>query len=71
MDKSFDDQYKKIEEILEKIENNNDNLDESIKLYEQARKMYKNLEEKLNEYRAKVEVIDDDEWWEIFEFVKW
>lgn len=61
MDKSFEDQYKQIEEILEKIENNKENLDESIKLYEQAKKMYWDLENKLDGYRAKVEVIKNDE----------
>lgn len=61
MDKSFEDQYKQIEEILEKIENNEENLDESIKLYEQAKRMYKDLENKLDGYRAKVELIKNDE----------
>lgn len=70
MDKSFEDQYKQIEEILEKIENNEENLDESMKLYEQAKKMYKDLENKLDGYRAKVELIKNDEW-EVFEIIKW
>ena len=70
MDKSFEDQYKQIEEILEKIENNKENLDESIKLYEQAKKMYRDLENKLDGYRAKVELIKNDEW-EVFENIKW
>ena len=70
MDKSFEDQYKQIEEILEKIENNEENLDESIKLYEQAKRMYKDLENKLDGYRAKVELIKNDEW-EVFKNIKW
>ena len=70
MDKSFEDQYKQIEEILEKIEKNEENLDESMKLYEQAKRMYKDLENKLDGYRAKVELIKNDEW-EVFENIKW
>lgn len=61
MDKSFEDQYKKIEETLEEIENNKDNLDESIRLYNDAKKMYKALEEKLEDYKAKIEIISKDE----------
>ncbi|WP_296113969.1 exodeoxyribonuclease VII small subunit [uncultured Anaerococcus sp.] len=61
MDKSFEEQYKKIEAILDKIESNKDNLDESIKLYTQAKKMYKNLEEKLIDYKAKLEVVCYDD----------
>lgn len=70
MDKSFEDQYKQIEEILEKIEKNEENLDESMKLYEQAKRMYKDLENKLDGYRAKVELIKNDEW-EVFKNIKW
>ena len=54
------DQWKDYE-ILDKIENNKENLDESIKLFDEAKKMYKNLEDKLKDYRAKVEVIKNDE----------
>ena len=61
MDKAFEEQYKKIEAILDKIESNKDNLDESIKLYTQAKKMYKNLEEKLIDYKAKLEVVCYDD----------
>lgn len=61
MDKSFEEQYKKIEAILDKIESNKDNLDESIRLYSQAKNMYKDLEEKLIDYKAKLEVVGDDD----------
>ena len=50
-----------MEELLEELENNKDNLDESIKIYEKASDIYKRLEERLNEYKAKVETITSDE----------
>lgn len=61
MDKSFEENYKKIESLLEEIENNKDNLDKSVKLYIEAKELYKKLEASLDDYRAKVEIIDSDE----------
>ncbi|MCW6677838.1 exodeoxyribonuclease VII small subunit [Anaerococcus sp. NML200574] len=61
MDKSFEENYKKIESLLEEIENNKDNLDKSVKLYKEAKELYKKLEASLDDYRAKVEIIDSDE----------
>lgn len=61
MDKSFEENYKKIEELLIDLENNKDNLDESIKIYEQANGLYKDLKAQLETYKAKVEVIGKDD----------
>ena len=61
MDKSFEENYKKIENLLEEIEDNKDNLDKSVKLYKEAKELYKKLEGNLEDYRAKVEIIDIDE----------
>lgn len=61
MDKSFEENYKKIENLLEEIEDNKDNLDKSVKLYKEAKELYKKLEVSLEDYKAKVEIIDSDE----------
>lgn len=61
MDKTFEEKYKRIEEILQEIESNKDNLDMSIKLYDQAKELYKELENSLTEYKAKVEIIESDQ----------
>ena len=61
MDKTFEEKYKKIEEILQEIESNKDNLDMSIKLYDQAKELYRELENSLTEYKSKVEIIESDQ----------
>ena len=61
MDKSFEDNYKKMEELLEDLEENKDNLDDSIRIYQQANELYKQLKDQLGEYKAKVEVITGNE----------
>lgn len=61
MDKSFEENYKKIENLLEEIEDNKDNLDKSVKLYKEAKELYRKLEVSLEDYKAKVEIIDSDE----------
>lgn len=61
MDKSFDDKYRQMQDLLTKLENNEDNLEESIKIYQKAQDLYKELSEQLDDYKAKIEVIDIDE----------
>lgn len=61
MVKSFDDKYKQMQDLLTKLENNEDNLEESIKIYQKAQDLYKELSEQLDDYKAKIEVIDIDE----------
>lgn len=65
IDKSIEENFKKMEELLEELENSKDNLDESIKIYEKASDIYIKLEERLNEYKAKVETITSDEWYDL------
>lgn len=50
-----------MEELLEDLEENKDNLDESIRIYQQANELYKQLKDQLGEYKAKVEVITGNE----------
>lgn len=47
--------------LLEELEANKDNLDESLKIYKKAKDLYKDLETQLNDYKAKIEVIGKDE----------
>lgn len=63
IDKSIEENFKKIEDLLEELENSKDNLDESIKIYEKASDIYIKLEKRLSEYKAKVETITSDEWY--------
>ena len=60
MDKSFEEEFKDLENLIKSLEDNDYNLDESIKLFEKAKKLYKNLDEKLSSYQAKVEMIGND-----------
>ena len=61
MDKSFEENYKKIEEYLKILEENKDDLDESIKIYQKANDLYKQMQGQLKDYKAKIEVIDNDQ----------
>ena len=53
MDKSLDKNFKKLEEYLTSLEENEDNLDESIKIYEKANTLYKEMQENLRTTRQK------------------
>lgn len=61
MNKTFEDNYKKMQDLLVELDKNQDNLDESLKIYSQAKKLYKELEEQISDYRAKIEIIKKDE----------
>lgn len=52
---------KKMQDLLKQLEENKDNLDKSIEIYEKATCIYKDLENKLMDYKAKVEVISKNE----------
>lgn len=47
--------------LLEELEANKDNLDESLKIYKKAKELYSDLENQLKDYKAKIEVIGKDE----------
>jgi len=61
MDNTFEENYKKIEELLDQLENNKDNLDESIAIYKKANDIYKTMKGQLDDYKAKIEIIDTNE----------
>lgn len=50
-----------MQDLLKQLEENKDNLDKSIEIYEKATRIYKDLENKLKDYKAKVEVISKNE----------
>lgn len=56
-DLSFEDALEKLEQIIEKLENEEATLDESFKLFEQGMKLGKFCSEKLDQYESKVEII--------------
>lgn len=61
MNETFEEKYEKMQTLLEELEANKDNLDESLKIYKKAKDLYKDLETQLNDYKAKIEVIGKDE----------
>lgn len=63
IDKTLEENMKKMQDLLKQLEENKDNLDKSIEIYEKATCIYKDLENKLMDYKAKVEVISKNEWY--------
>jgi len=59
-DNSFELKLKKLEEIVNKLEDENTPLEESIKLFEEGVNISKELNEKLIEIKGKIEVIKKD-----------
>ncbi|MCI5839832.1 MAG: exodeoxyribonuclease VII small subunit [Peptoniphilaceae bacterium] len=57
---TFEEGINKLNSILDDIEKSDKSLDESIKLYEDATNLYKNLMKKLNEYKSRIEIINED-----------
>lgn len=57
----FEDQMKKLEEIVDKLESNDVDLDESISLYEQGLKLSKSLKEQLSKFEKKINELNKDE----------
>ncbi len=62
MDKelSFEDSMKRLEEIVQKMEDNDITLEESIKSFSRASKLVKTCEKKLAEFEKKVEMAVND-----------
>ena len=54
----FEDQMKRLEEIVNLLENDNVDLDKSIELYEEGLKISKNLSKQLESFEKKLETID-------------
>ena len=60
-EQKFEQQLKKLQEIVEKIESNDISLDESISLYEEGLKLSKSLKEQLENFEKKISEINYNE----------
>ena len=54
----FEDRMNRLSEIVEKLDDENVDLDESIKLYEEGLKLSKELEEQLEGFKEKIDSIN-------------
>ncbi len=61
MNKSLEEKFEELEGLLEELEKSDTNLDESIEIYQRAKALYKEVNDKLEDYRAKIEIISKDE----------
>ena len=57
----FDEQMKKLQEIVEKLERNDVELDESIALYEEGLKLSKSLKDQLSVFESKIAALNEGE----------
>ena len=57
----FEDQMKKLQDIVEKLEKNDVELDESIALYEEGLRLSKTLKEQLDQFEKKIEELSRDD----------
>lgn len=60
-DNNIEKEFKELEEILEKINNDNQDLDFDIKLYKRANDIYKSLHKKLEDYKSEIKLVEDKE----------
>ena len=58
---SFEEQMKKLQEIVEKLERNDIDLDESIRLYEEGLRLSKQLKEQLEGFEEKIAALNKGE----------
>lgn len=56
----FEDKLNRLNEIVKKMEEENLSLEESVKLYEEAMKLSKELGEELAEAKSKIQLVDKD-----------
>jgi len=56
----FEEELKRLEEIVKQLENEETSLDDSISLFEEGTKILKKLREKLNEAEKKVKILLKD-----------
>ena len=61
IDNTFEENYKKMQSLLKDLEDNKDNIDKGLEIYKEAKEIYDKLNEKINDYKAKVEKINNDE----------
>lgn len=57
----FEEQMKKLQEIVEKLEQNDVELDESIALYEEGLKLSKSLKDQLSVFESKIAALNEGE----------
>ena len=57
----FEEQMKKLQEIVEKLERNDVELDESIALYEEGLKLSKSLKDQLSFFESKIAALSEGE----------
>lgn len=57
---TYERDYKKLEDIVKKLESGDISLDESVKLYEEGVTLYKSLEKTLKEYEGKINVMSEN-----------
>ena len=57
---TYEDQTKRLDEILQSLSNNSTPLDEAIKLFEEVKEICSNLDKILNEVQAKITTITED-----------
>lgn len=57
---TYEKDYKRLEEIVKKLESGDISLDESVKLYEEGVTLYKSLEKTLKEYEGKINVMSEN-----------
>lgn len=55
---TFETNYKNMKLLLEELEKNKDNLDKSLEIYSKARSLYNTLNKQIEDYKAKIEIID-------------
>ncbi len=58
--KKFEDAVKKLEEIIHNLEDQDMELDESLKLFQEGVELYQYCHKKLNEAEEKISMIIDD-----------
>ncbi len=58
--KTFEQQMKKLQEIVEKLEANDIGLDESIALYEEGLQLSESLKKQLSAFEEKIEELNRD-----------
>ena len=58
---SFEQQMKKLQDIVEKREKNDVELDESIALYEEGLRLSRILKEQLDQFEKKIEELSRDD----------
>lgn len=56
----FEDNMKKLEEIVDKLESGDVKLDESIKLFEEGIKLTKQLQKTLDDAEGKIKVVAEN-----------